>query len=80
MKNQRLGRFYEQIKTHPWRQAINPFIPERLRRQMISSRNNNLEEPPPMPPAIARRLYDFYRADVEQLELLIDRDLSIWKK
>mgnify|MGYP001214342468 CR=1 FL=1 len=79
MKNQRLGRFYEQVKTHPLRQAIDPILPQRLRQLMISTRNNNLEEPPPMPPAIARRLYDFYLDDVIQLESLIDRDLTIWK-
>lgn len=79
MKNQRLGRVYEQIKTHPLRQAIDPFVPAKLRQMMINTRNNNLEEPPPMPPLIAQRLYDFYREDVEKLESMINRNLSIWK-
>ncbi len=79
MKNQRLGRFYEQIKTHPLRQAINPLVPERLRLMMVSSRDRNLEEPPPMPVAVAGRLKEFYRDDIDRLEELIHRDLSVWK-
>lgn len=80
MKNQRLGRFYERLKKHPLRQAINPLVPEGLRQKMIDTRNSNFEEPPPMPPDLARRLYDYYREDVERLETLIERNLSSWKK
>ena len=80
MKNQRLGRLFEKIKTHPLRAAVDPLVPERLRRAMLDKRNENLEEPPPMPEDIARRLYDFYRDDVERLEGLIGRDLGGWKK
>ena len=79
MKNERLGRFYERIKTHPLRRAINPLVPERVRQKMASSRDQNLEEPPPMPEAIVRRLNAFYRDDIEGLETLIQRDLSVWK-
>lgn len=79
MKHERLGRFYERIKTHPLRQAINPLVPERVRLKMASSRDQNLEEPPPMPEAIVRRLNTFYRNDIEELEELIQRDLSVWK-
>lgn len=80
MKNQRIGRIYEQIKTHPLRQAINPLVPQRLRQKMIDTRNNNLEEPPPMPADLARRLYDYYHDEIERLESFLDRDLSAWKK
>lgn len=80
MKNQRLGRFYETLKKHPLRRAIDPLVPERLRQKMIETRDNNLEEPPPMPAELARRLYDYYRDEVARLETLIDRDLSGWKK
>lgn len=79
MKNQGLGRFYERIKTHPLRQAIDPLVPERLRSLLMDARNNNFEEPPPMPAALARRLRDYYRDDVAQLEELLQRDLSAWK-
>jgi hypothetical protein len=79
MKNQRLGRLYEQIKTHPLRQAINPLVPERLRLMMVSTRNSNFEEPPPMPPVVVRRLNDYYHDEIERLESLLHRDLSTWK-
>lgn len=80
LKNQRLGRFYERLKKHPLRQAINPLVPEGLRQKMVDTRNNNFEEPPPMPPDLARRLYDYYRDENERLESLLGRDLSAWKK
>jgi hypothetical protein len=80
MKNQRLGRFYETLKKHPLRRAIDPLVPARLRQKMIETRDSNLEEPPPMPADLARRLYDYYRDEVERLEKLIDRDLANWKK
>lgn len=79
MKNQRLGRFYEQLKTHRIRQVINPLVPEKLRQAMVSSRDHNLVEPPPMPEAVVHRLNEYYRNDIEELEALIHRDLSAWK-
>lgn len=79
MKNQGLGRIYERLKTHPMRHVIDPLIPNRLRQTMITTRNKNLVEPPPMPEEIARRLYGFYRPDIDALEGLINRDLSAWK-
>lgn len=79
LKNRRLGLFYEKIKKHPLRQAINPLVPDRLLQKMADTRDNNFEEPPPMPPAVARHLNDYYREDIGQLEALIHRDLSAWK-
>ena len=79
MKNQRLGRFYEQLKKHPLRQALNPLVPQSLRQKMIDTRDNNFEEPPPIPAELAGRLRAFYHSDMQQLESLIHRDLSAWK-
>ena len=62
------------------RRAIDPLVPAGLRQKMIETRDNNLEEPPPMPADLSRRLYDYYRDEVERLEGLIGRDLSAWKK
>lgn len=79
LKNQRLGRFYEQLKNSPLKQAVDPLVPERLRDRMNDVRNKNFEEPPPIPPAVADRLQAYYREDIEQLETFLHRDLSMWK-
>ncbi len=79
LKNQRLGRFYEQLKNSSLKQAIDPLIPERLRDKMNDVRNQNFEEPPPIPPAVVARLQAYYRDDIEQLEAFLGRDLSAWK-
>lgn len=80
LKNKRLGRFYEQLKNSPLKQAIDPLVPERLRDRVNDMRNQNFEEPPPIPPAVAERLHAYYQPDIEQLEGFLGRDLSAWKK
>jgi hypothetical protein len=79
LKNKRLGRFYEQLKNSPLKQAIDPLVPDRLRDRVNDMRNQNFEEPPPIPPAVAERLNAYYRDDIEQLESFLGRDLSAWK-
>ena len=79
LKNQRLGRFYEQLKNSSLKQTIDPLIPQRLRDKMNDVRNQNFEEPPPIPPAVTARLQAYYRDDIEQLETFLGRDLSAWK-
>jgi hypothetical protein len=79
LKNEHLGHFYERIKTHPLRRVIDPLVPQRLRSRFIDARNRNFEEPPPMPPALAARLADFYREDIDRLEQLLGCDLSAWR-
>lgn len=79
LKNQGLGRFYERIKTHPLRHALDPLVPERVRAKLIDARNRNFEEPPPMPEPLAHRLHAFYHDDIAQLEGFLQRDLSAWK-
>ena len=79
LKNQRLGRFYEQLKNSSLKQALDPLVPERLRERVNDMRNQNFEEPPPIPATVAERLHAYYRADIEQLEGFLGRDLSAWK-
>lgn len=79
LKNQRLGRFYEQLKNSPLKQAVDPLIPERLRDKINDMRNQNFEEPPPIPETVVQRLNEFYLDDIEKLEDLINRDLTAWK-
>jgi len=79
MKNERLGRILEKVKTHPIRQALDPYLPSRLRTLAADVRNNNFADTPPMPQAVEKQLYDYYREDIAQLEQLLQRDLSLWK-
>lgn len=79
LKKQGLGRFFERVKTHPLRKAIDPLVPERVRALLLDARNRNFEEPPPLPEAVERRLNAFYRDDIAQLERFLGRDLSAWK-
>lgn len=64
------------ILTHPVTEAVFRG-PLRSVRQRWRDRNTRHEKPP-MPPAARRRLVDAYRDDVEQLERLLDLDLSHW--
>lgn len=79
LKSQRLGRFFEQLKNSPLKQAIDPAVPGWVRDRVSDMRNRNFEEPPPIPPDVAARLNAYYREDIEQLEDFLGRDLSIWK-
>lgn len=63
---------------HPIRRWVRPVIPESVRERVLTTvKNANLEKPP-MSDAARRRLARTYRADVERLESLIERDLSDW--
>ncbi len=78
LKHERLGHFYERLKTHPLRQALDTLVPQGLRKRLIDARNRNFEEPPPLSPTLAAYLSDFYREDISRLEQLLGRDLSAW--
>lgn len=78
-RHKRFGRILERVKTHPIRQAIDPLVPKPLRRMLLDVRNHNLQETPPMSEALARRLRDYFRDDITQLESLLGVDLAAWR-
>ena len=80
MKNPRLGRLFERLKKHPLRRALDPLLPQKARQAIAQARDHNLEEPPPMPADVQQRLNAFYRDDITELEQMLRRDLSAWKK
>jgi hypothetical protein len=55
------------------------FIPAKLRRIALNVRNNNLVKPT-MPAEIRKKLMDGYKEDIQRLERLIERDLSVWMR
>ena len=47
-------------------------------REMVAQYNTVVEKRAPLPPAFTEELKDYFRADVEKLSQLLDRDLSGW--
>lgn len=54
-------------------------LPESLQRLVKRVRQQNLKTPPKFPADLRAELLDFYREDILKLEVLLDRDLSIWR-
>lgn len=79
LRNERLGRVMERLKTHPIRKSLDPLIPSALKSTMLEARSRNFEAPPPLPDDVARRLQDYYADDIGNLEALTGRDLSAWR-
>ena len=55
------------------------FIPAKLRRIALNARNNNLVKPT-ISSEIRKEMMDGYKEDIQQLERLIERDLSVWMR
>lgn len=58
--------------------ATKSVLPERMQRMAKRVQRQNLRTPPTFPADLRAELLDFYREDIHKLELLLDRDLSIW--
>ena len=53
-------------------------LPEGMQRTAKRVQRQNLRTPPKFPADLRAELLDFYREDIHKLEVLLDRDLSIW--
>ena len=75
----RSRRLYDFLKTkNIIKEFFKPFLPSRLRQQILSSlRQLNLPKPE-FSPAIRSQLTEVYREDVLKLQDMIHRDLSTW--
>ena len=60
------------------RPFVAPWLPARARRLVRRFRSRNLAPVPSMPADLRRRLVEFYRDDILDLETLIHRDLRAW--
>jgi Sulfotransferase family len=56
---------------------LDPLIPDRLRRSLLSAQNKNLSRPP-LPPEVRAKLIEEYRSDIEQVGELTGLDVSGW--
>ena len=63
---------------NPVKRWLTPLVPERAQRSMRRVRSANLEKQT-MSPADRRALASHFEADLDQLEKLLDRDLSRWR-
>lgn len=54
-------------------------LPADVRRRTYRSLyRRNLQNPPPIPPKVRRELVGHYRADIDRLSTMLERDLSAW--
>ena len=53
-------------------------LPAGMQKIAKDMRRRTMKTPPKFPEDLRAELIDYYRADIHQLEELIDRDLSIW--
>ena len=53
-------------------------MPTIVRDLFGKAKRSNLKSPPPLPTSVERRLKTYYTPDIQQLERLIQRDLSHW--
>ena len=63
---------------NPVKRWLTPLVPERAQRSMRRVRSANLEKQT-MSPDDRRELASHFEADLDQLEKLLDRDLSSWR-
>jgi hypothetical protein len=78
-KNRGVFRFF--TTRNPLMRAARSLAPPKLRGAAMRARNRVLAgTKPAMDPGLRRRLVEIYREDIEQLEGLLGRDLSGWKR
>ncbi|HEX3173616.1 MAG TPA: sulfotransferase [Solirubrobacterales bacterium] len=56
---------------------LDPLIPDRLRRSLLSAQNKNLTRPP-LPAEVRAELIEEYRGDIEKVAQLTGLDVSGW--
>lgn len=64
---------------HYLKTLLRPFLPPRLRQQLMHSLSTyTYTKPPPLDPTVRAWLTERYREDIVQVEELLQRDLSHW--
>jgi hypothetical protein len=61
------------------KKALKPFIPSGWRENLVQSlKDRNLGTPPEMPAELRHECIELYREEINNLEVLLQRDLSHW--
>ena len=69
------------IGNFPPRTALKALFPLRARESFRRRvRDRNLVRPPPMDPETRRRLLEIFEPDIAELEAMLGRDLSAWRR
>jgi hypothetical protein len=80
LKNPGRRRFLNWLSQNRLAKKSNAYLPPSFRATFVKLQSRNFEKPPPLPPEMVQRLSAYYREDIEQLEELLGRDLSSWKR
>jgi hypothetical protein len=65
--------------NYPLKRFLKEVLPVALRRRLkYRAGRRNMRRPPPLDPVIRARLMEIFRADMLELQDLLDRDLSGW--
>ena len=74
----RNGAIHGVYKHSGLRRMLLPILPGRAKRIVRRMYDLNRAPPQPFPPELRSRLLAYYRPEIERIEQLIERDLSIW--
>lgn len=76
-KNERIASL---LKHRDFYIGLKPYVPNIVRSNINRVRNMNMRKAPPLEPEMRRHLQELYSDDIELLQNVIHKDLSIWKK
>ncbi len=76
LKSKLLNKFKN---TRLFKFKIKPLIPESVINRLIKMKNRNSVKPPELSQANKIELLNIYSDNINKLEILLNRDLSIWK-
>ena len=65
-------------KRNPIRNVVKDLVPKSISDKIVKLRNANLDKPPALSPSLRKQLQEGYRADIHQLQDLLDIDLCRW--
>ena len=65
-------------KPNALKEIVKPFVSAALRERLGNRAKSMLLEKTQMHPATRASLKEFYAADIAQLQILLERDLSAW--
>lgn len=65
-------------RPHAIKRMLRPLVPEAARNRMMTKLKNRNLSKRPIDPEIRRELIEVFRTDIEQLQDMIGRDLTMW--